>query len=224
MRPTVDPVRVHEIPKPGGGLRLVAQLSARDARIWQRLAGQVARAIEPRLDPRVLANRAAFDGPHWSFAPLGAALQRARLAAAALAGGGPLLRTDVEAFYPSVSPGTLAAALVRTGAEPADARSAAEMVEGWGNEGYAGLPVGPPGSAVLANAVLAEVDRDIAGFRFLRWVDDYLIALPGGGPPGPLLERLDHALGAIGLARSEAKTSVTFDALWPGTRARENYG
>lgn len=225
MPARVDPIRAREEPKAGGGRRLMAELSPRDARAWRDLAGRVAHSLEPRLGPRVLAGRAVLLGSGWRPAPLAPALRRARRAAAALARRGVLLRTDVRAFYPSVTPEALAAALLRAGADPGDARLAADLLEGWGSEGYAGLPVGPPASAVLANALLRGADAVLDGLAFLRWVDDYLIALPGEARAAPALDALDGALDALGLARSPPKTRLDRDPLWPGRpRRRRPYG
>jgi hypothetical protein len=58
---------------------------------------------------------------------------------------------------------------------------------------------------VLANAVLAGVDRSLP-FPFLRWVDDYLIAVPSELAAAEAIHRLDQALHRAGLRRSEPKT------------------
>jgi hypothetical protein len=127
------------------------------------------------------------------------------------------LRTDVKAFYASVSPAVLAVTLTRLGADRADAHEAAALLEGWGSEGYQGLPIGPPGSAVLANAVLDPVDRSLGGVRFLRWVDDYLVAVPSDGAAGEALERIEEALDAIGLVANRSKTVIEpWPSVWPG--------
>lgn len=218
----VDPVASTWLPKPGGGARRMASLSDRDARRWHRLGGRIASVIDPRLPPRVMGNRAVVGRsgrpPAWRLRSVGPSLRGARRAAAALAARSPaLLRTDVAAFYPSVTPGTLAGALSAAGADPHDARLAADMMDGWGSEGHPGLPIGPPASAVLANAVLWGVDRSLGPFPFLRWVDDLLIALPGDGAAAEVLERFDEALGRVGLRRNEAKTLLSPGAVrWLG--------
>jgi hypothetical protein len=209
-----DPVRTFRVRKPDGRIRVMARLSTRDAAVWNSLAGRVARIVEPRLDPRVLATRAVVTPLGWRQAPLGPALRRARRAAEALAGRGAVLATDVHDFYPSVRSEVLGRSLRHAGADRADARLAEEMLEGWGDGGLRGLPIGPPGSAVLANAVLLPVDRAIGDTPFLRWVDDYLLADPAALP------RLDDALRRVGLRRSERKTRTTDPLPWPGGGAR----
>ena len=123
-------------------------------------------------------------------------------------------------FYPSVTPSVAFRSLVELDVERGVATRTAAMLEGWGSEGYAGLPIGPPGSAVIANAVLASVDGIVEPLPFLRWVDDYLVGLGAGREPSEVLERIDTSLEGLALKRSEGKTSVSLGGaslVWPGT-------
>jgi reverse transcriptase-like protein len=203
----VDPIVARWQPKPFGGPRRMALLSERDADAWHRLTGRIAEIIEPRLGPRILANRVPAPGPHWSLQPVGSELRRARRARARMHAS-VAVRTDVAAYYASVTPPALFRALRRLEVLAEDAGTAADMLDGWGSEGYPGLPIGPPGSAVLGNAVLAAVDADLEPDRYLRWVDDYLITVSSERHAMLAVERLDAALGRLGLLRSVAKTAV----------------
>jgi hypothetical protein len=196
----------------------MAVLSGRDARAWHALAGRIAEALEVGLDRRVLANRAVIAGRRWGLEPLRPALARARTAARLETGAGSVLGTDVRAFYPSVDPSVLYRCLTGLAIDRADAGLAADMVDGWAGHGHPGLPIGPPGSAVLANAVLAPVDRHLRDLRWLRWVDDYLVALPSEDAGATVVERIDDALADLGLRRSEAKTVLVDEGpvRWPG--------
>jgi Reverse transcriptase (RNA-dependent DNA polymerase) len=197
----------------------MAVLSDRDAAAWHALAGRVAGALEPRLDRRVLANRAQMRGQGWRAEPVGVALWRARTLSRALLRAAPtLLRTDVAAFYPSVSPSVVALSLRGCGADREHGHLAADMLEGWGSQGYPGLPIGPPGSAILANAVLRPVDAAVGGVPWLRWVDDYLFAVRSDEEATRLLERLDNTLGRLGLSRAPEKTLLVthLGTGWPG--------
>jgi Reverse transcriptase (RNA-dependent DNA polymerase) len=185
----------------------MATLSRRDALRWHELAGRVAITLEPRLGIEVLANRSLPGRDGWMLASLGPALRRARRAARGLEGG-LLLRTDVETFYASVTPSVLATSLQRGGSELEDALFAADLVDAWGSEGYPGLPIGPPGSAVLANAVLGSCDRSLRPLRFVRWVDDYLLGCRTDAEAASALDRLDEALASLGLTRSRGKTEL----------------
>jgi hypothetical protein len=200
-----DAIRSFLGPKPRGGWRRFAVLSPRDERTWNALAGRVASRLEPRLDHRVAANRCVGVPNNWRLETTGAAFLRARAIAP---GQGLLMHTDVEEFYASVTPPVLSRALVEVGTPPADSQLATRMLESWCTDGYQGLPVGPVGSAVLANAVLRSVDETLSSLRFVRWVDDYVIALPSDRAASEILERLDTSLDRLGLRRSVPKTGV----------------
>ena len=77
--------------------------------------------------------------------------------------------------------------------------------------GVEGLPVGPHASAVLANAVLAQVDRTLrdAGVEHLRWVDDVVLS---GVDVAAALSVFRTALASIGLRANETKTRIVADA------------
>lgn len=131
-----------------------------------------------------------------------------------------LLRTDVAAFYPSVTPSVMFRSLRRADTPVDDARTAADMLAGWGSEGYPGLPIGPPGSAVLGNAVLIAVDEALEPMLFLRWVDDYLVGVTSERQAAEATERLDEALSGLDLRRSSAKTALldrVREVRWLGT-------
>jgi hypothetical protein len=197
----------------------MAVLSERDDPAWRTIAERVADVVEPRLSPAVLANRPSLVGERRRPIAFGRALRRARRAAQRLSmESDAVIRTDIRRFYPSVTPSVSFRTLIALGVETDVARDSASMLDGWGSEGYAGLPIGPPGSAVLANAVLAGVDAELQGFEYLRWVDDYLIGLPAGSV-GRVLERIDSSLDRLGLQRSPEKTSVLGGGAlaWPGT-------
>jgi hypothetical protein len=76
--------------------------------------------------------------------------------------------------------------------------------------GVEGLPVGPDASAVLANAVLAQVDRRLrdAGVEHLRWVDDVVLS---GVDVRAALTVFRTALASIGLRANETKTRIVPD-------------
>ncbi len=213
----IDPVGISWRAKPGGGRRRMSRLSSRDARTWDEVAGRVARALEPRLDPRVLADRAMISAVGWNLRGIREALDLARDR-----GGGFLglvLHTDVEDFYGSVSPTVAVRACLDAGAASTDADLVGEMLEGWTAHGHQGLPIGPAGSAVVANAVLLPVDACLGARPWLRWVDDYRISVASEWDATCLLDRLDAALGAVRLRRSIPKTLLApaADLPWPGS-------
>ncbi|HZA61126.1 MAG TPA: RNA-directed DNA polymerase [Actinomycetota bacterium] len=211
-----DAVRLVRRNRSGGGVRVFTRLSRRDAMAWHALAGRVGVCLEGRLDRRVVANRLEHNGSTWRLEEMDRAAARARAIAAVNVG--TVLHTDVEDFYASVRPGVLERTLRDAGVEGGDAALAAAMIDAWGRAGVPGLPVGPPGSAVMANAVLMSVDASLGARPFLRWVDDYRVAVASEDDAGAVLLRLDEALGRLGLRRSVAKTVVgrARDLRWPG--------
>jgi hypothetical protein len=220
MSVRVDPVTWRWVAKRGGGGRRMAELSDRDAAGWRETVRAMTPDVDRRLDERVLANRVDA-GERWRTEPVGRSLTRARRAARTIATkAGVVLHTDVAAFYPSVDAPVLARSLRGAGADPRTARRAADLIEGWSSFGYPGLPIGPPASAILANAVLASVDAALEGILWLRWVDDYLVGLPSEGTAAMVLDRFDERLDALGLHRSERKTRLVEGGpcVWPGGR------
>jgi Reverse transcriptase (RNA-dependent DNA polymerase) len=197
----------------------MAVLSGRDAGRWRQLGQRVAGVLEPILGPRVLAGRSVRSGREWRTEALRPALGRARLGAERLVAGSSLVvRTDVREFYPSIDPSSLYRCLRRVGLPAEDANTASTMLEGWGSEGYPGLPVGPPASAVLSNALLAPVDEALGDGPWLRWCDDLLIGVRSVADADLVLERLDIELARLGLDRSGPKTYVLEGTTvrWPG--------
>lgn len=199
----------------------MATLSDRDAHAWHALAEHVSGTLHPRLGRGVLANRTVSEAriPRG----LGPSLDRARAASTSIAiRSEVVIRTDVRAFYPSVTPAVTFRMLKVVDVDPEVAAAAADMLDGWGSEGYGGLPIGPPGSAVMANAVLHDVDGALEPFPYVRWVDDYLIGLRRSRDVPEALDRLDSALERVGLERSVPKTSVLAgsELRWPGTYGR----
>jgi hypothetical protein len=192
-------------PKPRGGWRRFAILSRRDVHTWNALAGRVARRLEPRLDQRVAANRAVVGTNGWRLESAAGGLRRARVLAPR---SGLLLRTDVKEFYSSITPPVLIEVLSDLGVSRDDSRLVGDMVDAWSESGYSGLPIGPPGSAVLANAVLVQVDHALDPLAFVRWVDDYLIAVASEQAAADILHTMDEALSRVGLQRSAPKTEL----------------
>lgn len=206
MSTKVEPITSYLEPKPTGGIRVMATLAPKDSRRWEQLGREVAASIEPRLNKAVLANRTYRDaGDRSSLVPT---LRRAQLEARKLAGRSEVvIRTDVRSFYPSVTPSIAFRSLRGMGVDREVASAAARMLDGWGSEDYPGLPIGPPASAILGNALLAPVDEQMARFPFLRWVDDFAIGTHEGHV-SEVLDRFDAALEGQGLYRSTAKTGI----------------
>jgi hypothetical protein len=201
-------VRVHQ----AGTERRFVLLDVRTRERYVELVARSAAAIEELLSPAVMANRVAS----WSVRPPELALRpwrlERRLFVARLAGlarRGAVAFGDVRRCYASMSPAIVGDALRRAGIPTAC------EVEGFLSSlecvGVEGLPVGPDASAVLANAVLAQVDRTLreAGVEHLRWVDDVVLS---GVDASAALSVFRTALASIGLRANETKTRIVTDA------------
>jgi hypothetical protein len=215
-RPPTGPIRSDVVAKPGGGTRRLTRLSRPDDVRFRSLVAPVVPAIERRLAPTVFANRAARSARPAALAPWRPAHRRWRGAVdAGLAGGGAAIVTDVAECYGSISPQTVGRALRAVGA----AAEHADAIVGWlgalARAGVPGLPIGPEPSAILANAVLARGDAalDLAGARWFRWVDDWVIVAEDLSEAERALEALARALARDGLALHGRKTTR-----WPDAR------
>ena len=196
----------------GGTERRFVLLDVRTRERYVELVARSAAAIEELLSPAVMANRVAS----WSVRPPELALRswrlERRLFAVRLAGlagrRAPIAFGDVRRCYASMSPAIVGDALRRAGIPTAceleGFLSSLECV------GVEGLPVGPDASAVLANAVLAQVDRRLrdAGVEHLRWVDDVVLS---GVDASAALSVFRTALASIGLRANETKTRIVPD-------------
>jgi Reverse transcriptase (RNA-dependent DNA polymerase) len=185
---------------------------------YVELVARSAGAIEELLMPSVMANRVAS----WNVRPPELVLRpwrlERRLFASRLAALAARRRTiafaDVRRCYASMSPSIVGDALDRAGIPTAC--EVARFLACLERIGVEGLPVGPDASAVLANAVLAQVDRSLleSGIEHLRWVDDVVLS---GGDASAALSVFRTALATIGLRPNEAKTRILADATGLGS-------
>jgi hypothetical protein len=217
------PVTFETISKPGGG-RLIARLSGSLAAEYRDVVLRVVPRIEENLTRAVVAERVALRrstacGPSIVATDLRAARAYARARATRLARTrpGPVILADVRSCYASIAPAVVERRLRLLG-RAEDASSVRAVLERLSELGVRGLPVGPRASAVLANAVLARVDEEIAaaGALHLRWVDD-LAVFPGDRDPEGVLDRVAEALHHLGLSLAAEKCAI-------GTLAETRFG
>lgn len=195
-----------------GGTRWLTVLEPGTAAAYSAAVAAVAPTIEASLRPEVLANRVAVArGSRLLLQPWRAARTRFMARARRLAAcSGAVLVTDVRECYPSIVAGTVAASLEGIGCRQDDAGRITDLLEILSSWGVSGLPIGPAGSAVLANAVLAPADEAVAdaGAVHLRWVDDFVVFTANADGAREVLEGLRSSLAALGLQIAENKTSV----------------
>ncbi|HZB01991.1 MAG TPA: hypothetical protein VE800_07780 [Actinomycetota bacterium] len=195
------------MPKVGGGVRWLTRLDPADEAAYQAAVTPLVGRIERSLGRQVLSTRATIDRRGWALAPWRPArtVWRSTIAAAIAAAprGSTFLVTDVRDCYGSIVPRTIGSLVGPT------ASAVVALLERLHDAGVCGLPIGPPASAVLANALLARLDAALRspGVRHVRWVDDVV----AWGPRADVLRAmrsLQMAARSIGLELNEAKTFV----------------
>jgi hypothetical protein len=195
-----------------GGEHRIAILDPSTRKRYVGLVAGSAGDLEERLSDAVVANRVRswrLEPPELHLRPwrVERRVFAARLSALAR-GAEAIAFADVRRCYASISAALVGETLRRDGIETADALE--RLLRELQRAGVQGLPVGPEPSAVLANAVLARVDRALegAGIRHLRWVDDVVLA---ADDPTGALQVLRDALATAGLRLNDRKTRIVLD-------------
>jgi hypothetical protein len=202
--------RFESIPKPGGGLRWLTRLDPAGDAEYRDAVRPLAGRIERALGPEVFAIRTRPAPGGWRLVSWGSARAAWRGALrrtiAETTRGTTFAVADIQDCYGSISPETIAR-LLGPEAEPTVA-----FLRRIHERGVRGLPIGPDPSAILANAVLSELDRAIrnTGARHLRWVDD-VVLWGSRGDVGSALRALDDVAARVGLALHPGKTKFLTD-------------
>lgn len=205
------PIRWGVVPKSGGGVRHVVVLSRSDElRFAESVAGG-APAIRDALGSESHANRVvAWDpirGP--ILEPWRRARRRWTSEVLRLGSDARFVAvTDVRACYRSISPGVLTDRLRDLGAPASCVQEIGSWLRDFRDAGVDGLPVGPAGSALLADAVLSKGDDAIraTGAAHVRWVDDIAIFARDARTRAVALEALRRTWASLGLELHDGKT------------------
>jgi hypothetical protein len=190
--------------------RRIVRLDPRDDEDYRTAVAPLTPLIERALGDPASANRAGGRGrarttrlePWRRARRTWSADLRAAIAADPVA-----LVTDVRRCYDSIRPEVLGRQLEALGAERDQVAAVRALLERFGEPG---LPVGPDPSAILANAVLVELDVAFraSGLRHLRWVDDVVAVARTRREALAGLDGLRRAMDAVGLESHPAKTAV----------------
>lgn len=198
-----------------GSVRTLVVLGPQDRLTYARLGASVAPAVESALSDRVVANRVAAcsqDPPRLELRPWRVERRAFASALRELARGHRTLAfADVAGCYPSIGPRRVRETLEALGCDLAP--RVERFLRRLGDEGIRGLPIGPEPSAVLANAVLAGVDRalEARGLVHLRWVDDVVIGVADPAQAERALATVRRTLRGLGLRANERKTRIVVD-------------
>jgi len=165
-----SPVRLVEIPKPGGGLRPLGIPTVLDRLIQQALH----QVLQPLFDPD-------FSESSYGFRPGRSAWQAVSQAREYVAGGRRwVVDLDLEKFFDRVNHDLLMARVTR---KVGDKRilglirrylQAGVMAGGLTSPRVQGTPQGGPLSPLLSNILLDDLDRELErrGHTFCRYADD----------------------------------------------------
>jgi hypothetical protein len=201
-------------PKPGGGTRILTRLDAGLAEAYGRAVAAATPSIERALGPGVSAARAHVrpDGA-LAIDPWRPAHRRYRRAVRRLAArpGALVFVGDVRDCFPSIGPASVERALRSLGADRDVRAGLVGLLRELEDRGIRGLPVGPGPSAVVANAVLAAVDRElaaVAGGPILRWVDDVAVPVRDERVGVSVAHAFERTLASVGLEPAAEKCLV----------------
>jgi group II intron reverse transcriptase/maturase len=201
-----QPVRRHEIPKKGGGIRSLGIPSVLD-RFLQQAVLQV---LQPRFDP-------TFSDHSYGFRPKRSAHQAiARAKRYVEDGRRYVVDVDLEKFFDRVNHDVLMGRLAKRIEDPRLLRlirrylEAGVMANGIAVERQHGTPQGGPLSPLLANVLLDEVDRELErrGHAFVRYADDCNVYVRSKRAGERVLVFLRKKYSQLRLRINESKSAV----------------
>lgn len=211
-----DPIRTEVVPARPGATRTITHLGEHDRRRYEVAVAAVIPDVERVLGAGVVANRARPTPVGVALEPWGVARRRyARSIATAAAGPWRAAFVgDVHDCYGSIDPSIAERSLRSIGASGGSIERVGAILRRLEDRGVRGLPVGPEPSAVLANAVLASVDRALAAAvcrPAFRWVDDVVVFAHDRREARTAAATFARALDALGLEAHPEKCRIVRD-------------
>jgi RNA-directed DNA polymerase len=187
-----SPVRKVEIPKPGGGVRVLGIPTVMDRMIQQTLH----QALTPVFD-------ATFSEDSYGFRPGRSAHQAVLRGREHIeAGHRWVVDLDLEAFFDTVHHDVLMARVARRVKDKRVLRligrylRAGMMDGGLMSPRTEGTPQGGPLSPLLSNILLDELDKELErrGHRFVRYADDFRVYVKSKAAGERVMASLEHFL------------------------------
>jgi RNA-directed DNA polymerase len=200
------PVKRREIPKPGGGSRILGIPCALDRFIQQAIL----QVLQPRFDP-------TFSEHSYGFRPGRSAHDAIKAAQRFIQEGRSwVVDVDLERFFDRVNHDVLMGRLAK---RVKDKRllglirrclEAGMMADGVVMERHEGTPQGGPLSPLLANVLLDEVDRELEerGHAFARYADDCNVYVRSRRAGERVMEALKRLYAGLRLKVNESKSAV----------------
>lgn len=201
----------------GGKIRELSVLSCPDLVMFNAAAAVAASITDPMLSrTRIFSSRLLKGPPNWQVYEHGAWWPKFRDSSVALLRSGDfgaMRQEDVRRFFPSVTADVLVRFLNRCRCPRASITTVERLLHDWQRYfDLEGLPIGPDGSRLLANALLLPVDHAITatGAELRRWLDDMFIFAFELVKCDAAVEAASVELAKLGLAFSPSK-SIRFD-------------
>jgi Reverse transcriptase (RNA-dependent DNA polymerase) len=207
------PPRWESTPKPSGERRWLVRLDPRDDLGYDAAVARVAPTVERN---RPIESRAG-GVVGWDrrtgivFEPWTTARRRWRRDVGRLLPTSEVVvLADVRDCYGSIAPAVVMEGLRRSGARGDASQDVQAWLAAFTDAGIRGLPVGPPASAVLAEAVLSRGDMALraSGVAHIRWVDDVAVFAGDRRIAVRALDALRRAWARSGLEAHDGKTVV----------------
>jgi len=224
-----DAIPTVVVAKAGGGTRTLTLLDPHDLRRYEAVVAAVVPSVERALGRVAAANRAqpVATGLRLEAWPRARGRYRRAVASAAAGPFRAAFVGDVRDCYGSITRAEVARALRRIGAVDGRVEPVIETLRRFEERGVHGLPVGPAPSAVLANAVLAPVDRALTAAvdgPVLRWVDDVVAFATDRQSASRAAAAFERTLHDLGLTPHPGKCMTAADPEAVRTRAGSHSG